>query len=83
MIDRIKFVVDNADLSEEILNRKFFKNKPNKEGTIIYTYRNNYIQDEDPTDDEADDRKNKLESKYSKYLYIQYVLYKKSKNCRM
>ncbi|QQV01228.1 MULTISPECIES: hypothetical protein [Chryseobacterium] len=79
MVDRIKFIVDNADVSEEILNTKFFQNKPNKEGTIVYTYRNNYIQEEDVNEDETDDNKVILQSKYSKYLFIQYVQYKTSK----
>lgn len=79
MVDRIKFVVDNADLSDEILNKKFFKGRPNKEGTIVYTFRNNYIEEEDINEDETDDEKVILKSRYSKYLYIQYVQYKTSK----
>jgi len=79
MVDRIKFVVDNAGLSEEILSKKFFKNKPNKNGDIVYTFRNNYIQDDDINEDESNDDMGVLPSKYSKYLYIQYVQYKISK----
>lgn len=78
MVDRIKFVVDNADLSDEILNEKFFKSRPNKEGTIVYTYKNNHIE-EDINEDETDDDKVILKSRYSKYLYVQYVQYKISK----
>lgn len=79
MVDRIKFTVDNADLSEGIIMRKFFEGRPNKEGTIVYTYRNNYIGEEDVNEDEEDDEKVTPNKKYSKYLYIQYVVYKKSK----
>lgn len=80
MVDRIKFIVDNASLSEEILRQKFFRKPKNKKGNTVYLYKNNFVEEEDFTDGESEVlKKDSNNTKYRKHLYIQYIDYGKPK----
>lgn len=75
MVDRIKFIVDNANLSHIVLNEHFF-GPINSKGVKIYYYKNNQNVDE-----EDDENKlityNDYDSKYKKNFYIKYYVYDK------
>lgn len=79
MVDRIKFSVDNVDIDKEILAKKFYKSSPNKKGNITYTFKNNFVEDDEEEDSEyenPDTEKSPYDKKYKKYLYIKYIKYK-------
>lgn len=79
MVDRIKFSVDNVEIDQEILAKKFFKSAPNKKGNVTYTFKNNFIEDDeedDSTDETSETEKSAYDKKYKKYLYIRYTKYK-------
>jgi hypothetical protein len=79
MVDRIKFSVDNVEIDQEILAKKFFKSAPNKKGNVTYTFKNNFIEDdeeEDSTDETSETEKSSYDRRYKKYLYIKYIRYK-------
>lgn len=46
MIDKIKFIVDNAKIQDDILSKKFFA-PLNKKGSKEYLFKNNFIEDDD------------------------------------
>lgn len=81
MVDKIKFIVDNAKIQDEILKKKFFP-AVNKKGSKEYLYRNNYVEDEDDEIDSAEtsSEKSSYENKFKKYLYIKYIVYSSPKN---
>lgn len=77
MVDKIKFIVDNANLNKTILEEKFFESKfPSQNGNRTYVFRNNVIEDDAESDDDSENANDK---KYRKYLYIKYIVYKTPK----
>ena len=75
MVDKIKFVVDNAKIPEDILKKKFFS-AINKKGSKEYLYKNNFVEEEEgekdlPTENSTD--RTAYENRYKKYLYIKYI----------
>lgn len=82
MVDRIKFVVDNAVISEEILRKKFFEAITNKRtGSKTYLYKNNfsYEDEEESEEDVLEPKKYTYDKAFKKHLYIKYVVYKTPK----
>ena len=81
MVDKIKFVVDNAKIPEDILKKKFFS-AINKKGSKEYLYKNNFVEEEEgekdlPTENSTD--RTAYENRYKKYLYIKYIVYSSPK----
>lgn len=81
MVDKIKFIVDNANLDKKILEEKFFEQNPSKnedekkeKDIVIYVFKNNKTEGNDEEDSEDSD--NLDDKKYKKYLYIKYVVRK-------
>lgn len=74
MVDRIKFIVDNAEIDPEILKKRFYEGyKDKKTGHTAYTYKNNVV-DEDSDKESKND--SDVDNKYSKYLFVKYIKYK-------
>ncbi len=81
MIDKIKFIVDNAKIQDDILSKKFFA-PLNKKGSKEYLFKNNFIEDDDEEKkgfSEDNIEKTSYESRYKKYLYIKYIVYSSPK----
>lgn len=77
MVDRIKFSVDNCVISEEILNKKFFKKMTTKNGSV-YLFKNNFNEEEED-EDENEPVKYTYNQKFKKFFYVKYYTYKKAK----
>lgn len=80
MVDRIKFSVDNAAISEDVLKKMFFAKMTNKKGNSVYLFRNNFVEDDDEEGNEEGAKEDSYNQKYKKYLYIKYVVYAQPKN---
>lgn len=80
MVDRIKFSVDNSNLSESVL-KKHFHTPINSKGSKLYYYKNNFNAEGDEGDEDSDGTVifNSYDLKYKKNLYIKYVVYAKPK----
>lgn len=78
MVDRIKFSVDNANLSHIILSKYFF-GPINSKGSKVYYLKNTQNFDGEGDDEDNLITNNDYDSKYKKNLYIKYYVYDKPK----